>query len=91
MDGKLGAIMQALQGRRQPSAGEQRFNGLGDTQKSAVTQMTEGAPRRMPGIEEIMAQLQRRLPPEEYRAMMEDQLRANENPQSQMLRALGLQ
>jgi hypothetical protein len=86
----MGAILQALQGKRQAGAGEQSFNRLGDMEKSAVTQMTEGAPRRMPGIEQIMAQLQRRMSPEEYRAMMEDQLMANENPTAQLLRALGV-
>jgi hypothetical protein len=66
------------------------FDALSDIEKSAVTQTTGGSRRQMDGAPDEMLKLQRRMQPDQYREMMENQLLTNETPLAQLLEALGI-
>lgn len=84
---RMGGAPQVTQGAQSPGA---IFEALNDLQKSAVTQTAGGSRKQMPGIAELMQRLQASMPPEQYRALMEDQLKANETPAAQLMRMLKL-
>lgn len=66
------------------------FNALPDEARSAVTQVTRGDAKQMPGLQKQMSALQKKMSPEAYRALMEDQIMVNSSPLAQIMNSLGL-
>ena len=66
------------------------FDALNDRERSALTQLTNGAKQRMPDLPQVMAELQRRLSPEQYAALVSDRAVVNSDPAAQLMDLLGM-